>query len=398
VDALREATLLLRLRFSDSPLTHVSHDAMLLNESPNLAALVTYSDVLRARALSLLRRLAALRSRISLQMQLNQAEAEAHAFVNMDHSADTGDNTDNGDVLQSSLQHQQQHRMAFLKQRANATLQELEDFAVDAFRKTDVALQLKTIEHEILSAAHAASFHADSNSHAQEHAGRAGSRTALYLDRISDAFVMCAWDQRFALPIEALRMHKVCIESLVNTLPKSPHAPPQVRARDLSSQHQQMRGQDDRPNSAPFLSARARAIAGDYDDVMIWSPNTFTKGRASGDSCDDADASSQKQHAKAARVMRTRSSEEFGVVVSSHRRHSSDKPVRLAATRSSEDFDDGESVLDTADMLRSLWCIRTYTPLLYTHVSFAYTCVSLVYTRLFCVHAVREANLSVFSA
>lgn len=387
MDALREATLLLRLRFCDLPLTHVSHDAMLLNESPNLAALVTYSDVLRARALSLLRRLAALRSRISLQMQLNQVEAQAHAFVNMDHSADTGDNADNGDVLQSSLQHQQQHRMAFLNQRANATLQELEDFAVDAFRKTDVALQLKTIEHEILSAAHAASFHADSNSNAHEHAGRAGSRTALYLDRISDAFVMCAWDQRFALPIEALRIHKVCIESLVNTLPKSPHAPTQVVARDLSSQHQQMRGQDDRPNSAPFLSAHARAIAGDYDDVMILSPNPFTKGRISGDSCDDADASSQKQHA---RVTRTRSSEEFGVVVSSLRRHSSDKPIRLAATRSSEDFGEGESVFDTADMRRSL--------LVYTHVSFAYTCVCLVYARLFCVHVVHEANLSVFSA
>jgi hypothetical protein len=39
-----------------------------------VAALISYSDVLRARALSLLRRLAALRSRIKLQMEIHKEQ------------------------------------------------------------------------------------------------------------------------------------------------------------------------------------------------------------------------------------------------------------------------------------------------------------------------------------
>ena len=57
-------------------MTPLSRDAMKLNEKPLLAALSTYGDVLRSRALSLLRRLAALRSRMHLQATLLETFVE----------------------------------------------------------------------------------------------------------------------------------------------------------------------------------------------------------------------------------------------------------------------------------------------------------------------------------
>lgn len=65
-----------RLRFPGMPMTQLSRDAMKLNEKPLLSALVTYGDVLRSRAISLLRRLVALRSRMHLQAALLEAVFE----------------------------------------------------------------------------------------------------------------------------------------------------------------------------------------------------------------------------------------------------------------------------------------------------------------------------------
>jgi hypothetical protein len=204
---MREAKISLRLRFPELPLTYLSRDAFELNENTLIAALVTYSDVLRCRALSVLRRLAALRSRMKLQAELNASEPSAEDCQLIP------------EVDGMPSRHPSLERRTMLLVRESATLQELEDFAVDSFRKTEVALQLKTVEHEIVS------------KHWPKGQGvpvvqplytQASATTARYLDRILDTFTMTWWNKRRSINRDSLRLHQSVLDYLFSTIPSHP--------------------------------------------------------------------------------------------------------------------------------------------------------------------------------
>jgi len=204
---MREAKISLRLRFPELPLTCLNKDAFELNENTLIAALVTYSDVLRCRALSVLRRLSALRSRMKLQTELNASESSAEDCQLIP------------EVDGMPSRHPSLERRTMLLARESATLQELEDFAVDSFRKTEVALQLKTIEHEIVS------------KHWPKGQGvpvvqplhtQASATTASYLDRILDTFTMTWWSKRRSINRDSLRLHQSVLDYLFSTIPSHP--------------------------------------------------------------------------------------------------------------------------------------------------------------------------------
>jgi len=209
---LRESKISLRLRFPEMPLSYLSRDAFELNESIWIAALVTYSDVLRCRALSLLRRLTALRSRTKLQIALNasgSAQRDENYPMISEEDGMTGSHPD-------SLE-----RRNMLQVREAATLQELEDFAVDSFRKTEFDLQLRTIEHEIV----AKNKHVTQGApEVQPHSAEASVATQSYLERILDTFTMGAWNKRLSLNPASLRLHRSALDYLLSTIP-SEHNP-----------------------------------------------------------------------------------------------------------------------------------------------------------------------------
>ena len=144
VSRLRETKVLLRIRFPGMPMSSISRDSLQQNDQPLLAALVTYSDILRSRALSLLRRLAALRSRMHLQNTVLEARLEA-ASIDAEGSG-MGEHDEMGQKRKLM-----ERKNSLLEDRSRATFQEIEDLTIDVFRRSGPELQLKTIEHEILA-------------------------------------------------------------------------------------------------------------------------------------------------------------------------------------------------------------------------------------------------------
>jgi hypothetical protein len=144
VSRLRETKVLLRIRFPGMPMSSISRDSLKQNDQPLLSALVSYSDILRSRALSLLRRLAALRSRMHLQNTVMETLLEP---------AGTGaEGSSKAEYDEMGQKRKFMERKNSLHEdRSRATFQEIEDLTLDVFRKSSPELQLKTIEHEILA-------------------------------------------------------------------------------------------------------------------------------------------------------------------------------------------------------------------------------------------------------
>ena len=165
--------------------------------------MISYSDVLRARALSLLRRLAALRSRIKLQMEIHKEQdlVDEHRCPSdiVPRTASDGVNAD--------APNQEGTRKAMRLEREEKNLREIEDFAVDAFRKNDLSLQVNEIQHEIdkqfLSLAE----------------GEA-TDSMQYIDRILDVFITNVWSRRLSLPVDSLGVQEKTIQYLTNAFPK----------------------------------------------------------------------------------------------------------------------------------------------------------------------------------
>ena len=200
---LQAARIALRLRFPNMEMTRSSQDMLRQNESAFLAALLTYSDVLRTRALSLQRRLVALRSRMQLQvticgMTLTEIKSKSDG------------NYDVGDTFKKDCDvEERESRRSTLESRAQETLDEMQSIALESFCKTSPWIMLKTIEHQIVI-------------NESSTCSRSGNEAALHpsikpsIDQLVEVFVTRMWND--SMWIEQMRVSSTTLEYLSSGL------------------------------------------------------------------------------------------------------------------------------------------------------------------------------------
>jgi hypothetical protein len=223
VAQLREARITLRLRFVDMAKNHLHliNDAVRINGSTQLAALLTYSDVLQARALSLLRRLVALRTRMKLQSIIYDtihAKKKKNASIMISRESSGGTTQIEG----LGEREETERSVELLNLRTVKTFAELHAAELDQFRRQPVDLQIHTIDHQI-SLKNATGSSEIVNMNAKRRADMTADTSQSKetdIDRYLEVFVMNAWDKIDSMPSQNLLVRGTTLKYILSMLPQ----------------------------------------------------------------------------------------------------------------------------------------------------------------------------------